>query len=1212
MKKGMTLFLAASMISSGPAGSLIAQASEAADTDTSIVNLKTDGLTNPLGIDSSTPAFSWQMISEKIGISQKSYQVVVTDESGETVWDSGVVEDDTSTEIIYEGSELQPQQQYTWTVTITDQDGNTYVSEPATFETALMSTSLDAWDGAEWIGADELTLDATSACYFHIRTDVQIPEESGHASLVFGADDFRFENQYFNVDQMSGENYVRAELDVSGVTEDGGTVLNIYRVGYFEGDSADTPFLTVSAEAIPGTNIDELITAANKNETHTLDIEVCASDMTLSIDGTPVIVGITEGEGDAEDTPVTTVTLSELGSGGNYNSYPNLNSIGFYAAPGETATFSNYQLLNVGYGTGTLFDETTGATTAIFDGLDGLTVDGSQITVDGGENGILSYADPSYGSSTMLRSEFTADKEIASARLYVSAQGIYEVSINGEKVSDDWFNPGNSEYRTEISYQTYDITDMLNEGENAIGAQLGSGWWSGYMSYTVSNYNYYGDQPALMAKIDIEYTDGTTATYVTDDATWQYYGDGPMVYDSFFQGERYDATKEANVEGFSSPGFEAEGLRNAAVIETREVFSDYDMVTRYDEPATVVKEVGVSEALGESREGSGSYIYDMGENVIGVPQITIPAEYMDEGSEIIIRYSEVLYPDNEEYVEQNLDGLLMVENYRAALSTDFYISNGEDAVIEPHFTYHGYRYIEITGLKEELPAENIKTLVLSSQPMTATYESSNELTNRLFANVQNSQTSNFLSLPTDCPQRNERMGWLGDAQIFSMAASYNADVYNFYRQWLASVRAEQDETGNIPVYAPSYDTVTEEGVQLNSAFWDGTSWKCAIATIPYNMYIQTGRTEIIEDNMDAMYNYIKYLDNNDFVYTGADGNEVTEPALTSMTGFLADWLSRVDTDATLINNAVYVYMLDIASQMADVIGRTEMAAELSEMYTAAKAAWNSIYIDSETGITRTADGQVQNTQASYATALNYGVVDDSLAEMVAANYEKTVSAPEVTEDNDGVAIVPYTLTTGFSGTPNLVPALTKYGYLDTAYKLFESTDYASWLYPVTQGATSVWERWNSYTVEGGFNGNNSMNSFNHFSLGAISEWMMAYQLGITTKEGVAGYKEFVLQPTVGGTFTYAGGTFESPYGTIESSWTADENGLTSYETTVPANTSATLYLPVEDAGDFAAIDGVTFVGMTEHNGQTVAEFTLLSGSYVFTVADGAVSVDYQA
>lgn len=1200
-KKNMAVVLAAAVAGSSLAGGLPVLAAE--DTaGKSIVSLTTDGLENPIGVDTQTPVFSWQMQSDKIGAQQTAYQLVVTDMDGNTMWDSGTVESGISTNIRYEGEPLQPKTQYQWTVTVTDEDGEVWQSETNTFETSFLDTTYESWGDAQWIGSSKKNLDATAADLFDMHVDVTIPEGSSKASVILGADDFRLQNPAMNVWGKAGENYFRYEVDLS---DSENPKLNIYVVGMpacvNELDEDGNPVMVEGRGGMSYSYVtqEEENAADEPDATVSIPAEVFAE----KTQSDPITVRIWTNQCNQVSVSMNGVDvdsgrqLNPLGGDHNSNTFPNLNSIGFAVNAGETALYSDLGIDMYGdYDDDmVLFDQTTGATYSIFEGLEGVTVSSEEdlITVDGGESGTLVYADPSDGASPMVRTEFsTEDKEVASARVYVSAQGTYEMFINGEKVGDGLFNPGNEEYSTYMPYQIYDVTEMLQTGENAIGVQMGQGWWSGELNYTTGDYNYYEPYQAVIARMDVTYTDGTTDTIVTNDQDWTVSTEGPVKSESHYNGERYDGQTAQEYEGWATAEYtESEDWEQPVIHEPR--MNDFDFIVRYDEEARIVKELDVQKALGESREGSGSYIYDMGENVIGVPKITIPEEYVDPGSTVTIRYAEILYPDLPEYQEQNLVGTMMVENLRAALCTDFYIAGEGNQVFEPHFTFHGYRYIEISGLKKELPAENIKTEVISSVEMTGTYDSSNELVNRLYKNVQNSQTSNFLSLPTDCPQRNERLGWTGDAQVFSMAASYNADVYNFYRNWLKSLRACQRTDGSLPVYAPTAEPREDE---WSGSGFSGVSWDAALTVIPYNMYMQTGNPAIIEDNMEAIDRYLDYLDSYDM------SEEYTH--LTSRTGILADWLSVDSTDAGLINNAVYVYLIGLARDMAEVIGDTALQEKYAQQYDLAKAEWNDCYVEAETGrlyTTTTTDEAGEpledpeivyyDTEAAYATPLRYNVFNEENEAKAVENYVETVKAAG------------YTITSGFSGTPNLVPVLTEYGYIDEAYQLFEQTDYASWLYPVTQGATSIWERWNSYTVEGGFNGNNSMNSFNHFSLGAISEWMTSYQLGITREEGVAGYKSFVLQPTVGGTFTYANGSYDSNYGTIYSGWTAKDGVMETYTATVPANTTATLYLPIsqEQADATTVPEGAEFVEMTEHNGTTCAVYILQSGSYEFTI-----------
>ncbi len=1139
--------------------------------------LKVDGLENPVGLDDEEPAFSWQMESDVTGAAQKAYQIVVRDSEGNTVWDSGVVESQESTDIKYEGEALAAAECYTWTVAVTDTGDNTVTSEEAYFETGLMSDSKDAWDGAEWIGADELAVDATALSGYKIDTIVEIPEGSNAASIILGADDYRLENSSFNVNGVAGENYVRIELDVSNVTANGGAAINVYRMGYDESDSADTPYVQITDVD----DLNELINASNAHEEHELYIEGSSSgySFTITIDGTTLV----------ED-----VQMGDVG-----NIFPHLGSIGFAANAGDTAVFTDYTVINGGnYSTSTIFDAETGATYAIFEGMDGVTVEGNAITVDGGENGVLGYADPSYAASPMVRTGFEAAGEIASARLYISAQGVYDFYINGEEVAaDEWFNPGDSEYDSLIAYNTYDVTDLLQTGGNAMGAILGEGWWSGAMTFDTKNLNYYGDQPALMVKLVVNYADGTSDTIVTDDS-WSYYGDGPVRSASFFMGERYDATKEAAVEGWTTADYDASAWGSAAVIETRQQFANQKFYTRTDTPVHVIRTNEVVEALGETREGTDSYIYDMGENVSGVPTITIPEEYAVEGQTITIRFAEILYPELEEYVADDLDGTLMVENYRTAMVTDFYTMKAGEQTYTPDLTFHGYRYIEITGLGQELPAEYIQMQVLSSVDAVSTYESSNELANQLYRNITNSTTSNYLSIPTDCPQRDERMGWTGDAQVFALTGSYIADTYNFLDTWMQTVQAGSGENGMSAQYAPAftaYELDDEEIVHNGMSF--GITWNALAVTIPYNLYMQTGRTDIVESNIDNVYAYVDGLLAQPLEYKDADENKQTESRLTNDTGTLADHLSLVKTSKELLGEAVFIAVLDEAAVLADANGDADIAANYRVKAYEAREAWNELFIDPETGKTRTAAGEIQDTQASYATPLRFNIISDENLEKVVANYNASIAEASGTDDN-GDEISAYTLTTGFNATGNVLNALSDNGLNDTAYQLFENTEYASWLYPVTQGATSIWERWNSVTEENGFGGNNGMNSFNHYSYGAVGEWMVGYQAGISANDGNAGYQSFILQPTAGGDYTDLTVTYDTNYGTIVSSWTAADGVMTSYDVTVPANTTATLYLP-GTASNADGMEGVTVVGTETHNGVETQVIQLVAGTYHF-------------
>ena len=1142
----------------------------------SIVGLKTQGRVDPVGVDTARPAFSWRMESATVGAAQAAYRITVSDERGEAVWDSGVVESAESIGILYGGEPLAPSSVYTWHVTVTDQTGTEIESDEARFTTSLLSDSFDAWEGAQWIGAPELPLDAASKAVFHISADVTLGEGSEAASFILGADDFRLKNPAFNPKGLAGENYVRVELDLSGLTADGGARINVYRVGYDPDDDGGAPFATVGECE----ELDAILTEAERYAPHHVDIFCTASTLTFTVDG--VVMN------------PTGVVVAEMG-----NTYPNLNSVGFAMNPGDSATFADYKIENGGrFARGTVFDANVYGDRIAPEDWD----IGDGITVDGGAEGVLFYADPSHDAAPMLRRDFAVKAGVKRAWLYVTAQGIYNYYINGEEIAPDaWFNPGDTEYDSILAYNMYDVTDALAEGDNAMGAVLGEGWWTGMTTFECLNNNYCGDQPALMARLVIEYADGTTQTVVTDE-NWQCCCAGPVRLASLFQGERYDATAEGLLDGFTTGGDRFFWGEMAAVIPTRRQFAHPRLVCRYDEPVHVIRELNSAECLGEAVEGTGSYIYDMGENLVGVPEITIPEEYAKAGETLTLRYAEIRYPELPEYVEQGVNGMLMVENLRTALATDFYTMKDGEQTFCPDLTFHGYRYIEITGLDAPLPTECVGMKVLSSLDATATYESSNELTNRLFANIVNSTTGNYLSIPTDCPQRDERMGWTGDAQVYALSASYVADTYSFMRQWMDTVRADCGETGMSSQYCPAfvnYDIDGDDVIPHNGQSF-GITWNCLVATIPYNLYRQTGDLAIVRDNLENLTAYVDHLIETPLTYKDADKNKHEEARLTGETGTLCDHLARVPTDGVSLGNAVFIACLDEAAVMCDAVGDGEKAGIYRQKATEAREAWNELFIDPDTGKTRNAKGVIQDTQASYATPLRFGVISEENLERALAHYAASIENPGVT-DSDGLDVPPYTITTGFNATGNVLPALSMNGMSEMAYRLFEATDYASWLYPVTQGATSIWERWNGYTNEMGFNGNNSMNSFNHYSFGAVYEWMMAYQLGIAAGED-AGYRCFVLQPVAGGSFTFARGSYESVYGTIESGWTAEGGVMTAYDCAVPANTTATLYLPA--SGDVRACDGTTVVGETTRNGIAVTQIELAAGTYHFEIGEG--------
>lgn len=1203
--------------------------------DTSILDLKVQDTARPMAIEDQHPTFSWRMESTERGMRQTAYRIIVTrDSDGSKLWDSGKVSSGLSSQIKYMGVGLQPENSYSWNVEVWDQNGKSYTSS-STFETSLLSTKLSAWNGAKWVGSKVLRLDAASNNYFEIKTRFRLVK-GDKVSLILGANDFRFNDAFQNIGSAQGENYFRIEFDLSAVGTAKGAVLNIYRVGYLKTDKKDKPIISVNLADYPDTNINELLTSANKNQEHELSMLVETSNISFQIDGKDLIStkprqfgrpgggggGFAVGNVGGQVRNASKMQIGIYGSSHNENTTPNLAEVGFAAIPGSEVIYSDYQILNCGQAQdNVVFNQKH---YDIFRNMTNVQVQGNEIRVsDPGKMMSISYADPSHDGLTLLRTTFEAakDKTIKKARLYATAMGSYEAYINGKRMGEDWFAPGDSQYRETMGYHAYDVTSYLQSGKNAIGVQLSPGWYTGAMTFTSSNYNFFGDYEAFLMKLVITYSDGSKETIVTDPSSWKAYNDGPVRFGNFFQGERYDARKEANIDGYATAGYNDSKWHQADLIQQRD-WVNFDLMARYDEPVrqrevlTAIQEMPVHSADGHT------YTYNMGVNMVGVPSISIPEGYLKEGDVVIIRYGEMLYPgfknDAKEYQKlygakgKNIAGRILYETYRAALATDFYIAKDSKAVtIQPSTTYRGYQYIQITLPSHQgaLPLSSVKGLVLSSDKLqTGTYTATTsdgttgDLINQLFKNIQRSQLGNFFTIPTDCPQRNERMGWTGDAQAYTRTSTFNSDTQNFMRQWMVALRADQGVGNDVNVPGGIGSTVPTYNKADDTSFADGTTWAAAVCQVPWQLYIQYGNTQIIEENIEAMMMWLNGMDFYDF------SDKYTY--LSSKASGLADWLAMDNrTPSDLVNNAIYIHMMDCTAKMARAINRVDYAEILEARRQKAIEEWNDCYVDPSTGKTRDSKGNLIHSQASYATPLNFNCFNEANKAKAEEWLSKLAQNPS--SSGDGSTKYPaYTITTGFSGTPNILPSLSRAGRVEDAYRMFTCKDYTSWLYPVTMGATSVWERWNGY--EGAFQerNQNSMNSFNHFALGAVGQWMYEYQLGITSnyEGGEAGYKHFILQPTVGSNYTALQGSYDSTYGTIKSAMKADGKGhMTSYECLVPANTTATVYIPTA-ASNGSSIQGASCKGAVKHNGVDCLCYELESGSYSFSISDSSVSV----
>lgn len=753
-------------------------------------------------------------------------------------------------------------------------------------------------------------------------------------------------------------------------------------------------------------------------------------------------------------------------------------------------------------------------------------------------------------AAPMLRRKFTLKANIVSARVYATAAGVYDLYINGKRVGDAMLTPGASEFVNRLFYQTYDVTQYVTGGANAIGAMLGNGWYrSGIMhGYTVA-------EPAFLCKMIVTYSDGSTQT-INSDEIWRSSTDGPVLYNDFYNGEDYDATLEQ--EGWSTSGYDADAwepvsLTDAAALNVGKVVA---------EEVGQVRVMDVLDVVEVTEPEEGVYIYDFGQNFAGNVQITVKGE---RGQKITMRYGEMLNDDSG--TGDGPEGTLFTANLRTARATDTYVLSGdaEGETWTPRFTYHGFRYMEITGLDEPLPAEDVKGLVIySDMEDTATFKSSNPLLNQLASNAYWGQRSNFLSVPTDCPQRDERSAWLGDAQIFVGTASYYMNTKQFYGNFIHSMNDAQHDNG-------SYTDVAPGGVPST----DGHGgWADAGVIVPYVMYTRYGDVSLLTEYYDNMAVFVDYL------VRDAGDDFIRDTQI-----YYGDWLSVDEMTPTEVTDTAYcVYTCDLMAEIAQLTGHTADVSKFKGYAANFRSSWLYKYMNGDGSMK---DGY--DTQTAYVLGISFDIIPESQKAQAAENLVDKLEARG------------YRLTTGFLGVSYLLPALSETGHEDVAFKLLEQEEYPSWLYPVLQGATTIWERWDSYVGGEGFGGA-GMNSFNHYSYGSVMEWVFNTVLGIRSEVATPGFTAFTLYPTYGGSLTQASGSYRAQSGLIESGWELSDGQLV-YTCRVPANTEATLYLPVtgadasvvEGTSPAAAAEGVTFVGY--ENGRKV--FTLKAGTYTF-------------
>ena len=734
-----------------------------------------------------------------------------------------------------------------------------------------------------------------------------------------------------------------------------------------------------------------------------------------------------------------------------------------------------------------------------------------------------------YLPSQYLRREFNLSRKIVRASLYVTAQGHVEMHVNGERVGDEYFTPGWTDYRKRIYYRTYDVTAMLSRGANAMGAILGDGWFRGNIS--ILDQNQYGTKLRLLTQLHIDYADGTSQI-IASDPTWKA-SFGPIILSDMFEGETYDARRE--MPGWDGPGF------NDAEWASVDTGTDIDpLIQAY--PGVPVRAVQEMPTVKLTEPKPETYVFDLGQNFSGWARLKVKGK---AGDTVRMQFAEML----------NADGTVYTANLRSARAADNYILKGKGVEVwEPHFTFHGFRYVEVTGLRKKPSPDTITGIVIQSDSrMTSSFECSNPMLNQLHSNIIWGQRSNYLEVPTDCPQRDERLGWTGDTQVFVRTGTYNQDIGAFFTKWNIDLMDTQNEAGTFGQQAPVFHG------------HGSPAWADAGVICPWTIYKVYGDVRMIEQHYDNMARFIEYCRSKGLAGPG---------------GGFGDWLAiGSKTPKELISAAYFGYTTSLMAEIATALGKTEDAARFEALFKDICTHFQATFVKP--------DGKIQDeSQTSYCLALHFNLLTEKQRTQAAGHLAERIKAKD------------YHLSVGFVGASILLPTLTEIGRSDLAYRLIQNTTYPSWGYSVEQGATTIWERWNSYTKKDGF-GDVGMNSFNHYAYGACGEWMFRSMLGIDT-DG-AGYKAILMAPELGEGITWAKGHYDSIHGRISSDWKID-SGTFEWDVTIPPNTTATLRVPAAHVTDVteggrpaAQARGVTFLGMDKNR----AVFRVDSGRYQF-------------
>lgn len=1135
-----------------------------AEAGITLEHLRCEYLTNPIGIGEPQPRLSWVVESLERGEKQTAYQILVASSEEALAldqgdhWDSGKVAADTTSQIVYGGAPLGSRTACYWKARAWNRsDQASSWSAPASWMTGLLKPS--DWT-AKWIdgavvppaGASAVPPVIVEAFYEATTTSGGSLDVTAQLAAMAAEGQYSLPvtNSTFGSDPAPGvSKRLRVVFQRNGQTS---------TKSFWEGAVIAFPS-ALTRVSIQSAFYKSTTSSRSREVTSVLQPLAAAGSFSIAVNNTnfgpdpapgqlkQLRVNYTvDGISGVHNAPENSTfdfpddlpgfAISPLVSSARFEAIDGAGSLDVTADLAARAQAGSYSLtVNVG---------TFGSDPAL-DHYKRLRIDyslnGRQWTKYVAEHGVFNYPADLNSPTNIpyLRKSFTLSKPVRRAILHATALGLYEMRINGSRVGDHVLAPEWTDYSKRVRYQSYDVTSQLVAGANAIGAQVAPGWYAGHIGN--GGFKYWGSSPALLAQLEVTYTDGSSERVVSD-GTWKMHP-GPILSGDFMHGEDHDSRKE--IAGWSSPALDDSSW--SAVLLRSE--SGRAIESQVMEP---VREVEQLAARTITEPQPGKWTYDLGQNMVGVVRLKITAP---AGTKITLRHAEILNPN----------GTIYTTNLRAAHSIDSYVCKGGGVEIwQPRFTFHGFRYVELTGVSSAPPLDAVTGIVIASDtPRSGSFACSDGWINKLQSNIEWGQRGNYLSVPTDCPQRDERLGWMGDAQVFIRTASYNSNVAAFFTKWMTDVMDSQRPDGAYADVSPS------TGVGSGAPAWGDAGVIC-----PWTIYQTYGDIRLLESNYPAMVKWVEWCKSNTtgFIRDRSRGNDY------------GDWLSiNADTNKELIGTAYFAYSTKLLAKAAAVLGKTADAATYEALFQSIKSAFINRYVNPITGAI------TGNTQCAYAMALRFDLLPANLRDEVAQLLE-----------NDIVAKGDH-LSTGFVGVSYLLPALTTAGKTDTAYRLLMQDTFPSWLFSVKLGATTIWERWDGWTPSNGFQ-DAGMNSFNHYSLGSCGEWLYGTVAGIDLDPSAPAYRKIVIRPKPGGNLTSASGSLQSIHGRISSAWHQFPGGFT-LETTIPANTSAVVHVPATDAagvkesGNAASTsDGVTFLRMEDG----AAVFAVESGRYLFT------------